>query len=385
MFVSAYYQRLPLLCFSACLVILSLVSLAWSRFSLRHLTFGLRLNRTICFPGDEVELSLEISNKKIIPLPWLFVEEEIPLKLAKGAGAAALASPFSTDRLRWATSISGRQRIKWKHTLQCKARGEYTLGPVRMRSGDPFGLFPKELLLPNFESLLVYPKLVPVEKISIPLFNLAGERDAARRIHKDLSRTIGTRPYLRSDPFKRIHWKATARNGRLRSRQYESTTSLSILLALDTQGFCSPELSEYFELAVSVTASLAHMALKEKFPVGLTANSIPEIQIPTSMSPSQLHLILGALARVTAEGSASGDPFDGGSRHIPSGTTLVAITHRPSPSTLGSIRKLQRQGIATLLLKVGDKKSEGDLQGIATISIASPGDLYRNSIGAEFH
>jgi len=379
MLFSAYQRRLPLLVFSVCFLGLALVSLFWSWQSLRKVAFRITLSRNRAFPGEDIELSLEVSNEKLMPLSWLSIEKEIPFRLAKGPSIPP--SPFSIARLRWVTSISGRQQIRWKHSLECRARGDYRLGPVRMRSGDIFGCFPKELLLPGSETLLVYPRIVPIDKFNLPLMGLVGERETKGSVHVDLSRIVGTRPYHRDDPFKRIHWKASARNGRLRSKQYESTTSLSLLLVLDVQSFCHQESEtvEPFELAVSVTASFANMAFREKFSVGLMANAVPEVHIPLSSGHGQLLMILEALARVEPKSlTALHDQLDRNNRSLTTGTTLVIVTHMPSPAIFGVARKLKQQGIQLLLLTVGDKKVEKNPWGIPMISVMSLGDLCQN-------
>jgi hypothetical protein len=70
------------------------------------------------FPGEEVELTFELTNKGL-PLPWLEIEVELPYRLATGKRPL---SPYIWERLRWVTALSPGQVITWKHTLEAKAK-----------------------------------------------------------------------------------------------------------------------------------------------------------------------------------------------------------------------------------------------------------------------
>jgi uncharacterized protein (DUF58 family) len=377
--VSAFHHILSLLVIAIFLLLLALVSWFWSRQSLREVSFRLRLNQTRAFPGENIDLTLEIINEKRFPLPWLEIVEELPYRLAMGGGKTP--SPYAKERLHWTTSISGRQRLSWGHRLECKARGDYRLGPVRLRSGDIFGLFPKEMVLPCYEPLLVYPQIVPVDRLNLPLAELIGEWNATKRIYEDVSRTVGTRDYRYDDPFKHIHWKTSARHSQLQTRQFESTTSLSLLLVLDVYSFCQQEQhdEEAFELAVTIAASLSYEACRGKSSVGLIANSMPEIQIPVSAGSSQILRLLEALARIELKSRLPlYDQLDKGKNNLPLGTTMVIIVHIPPPSLKGTVERIRQQGHSLLIVSVGNQILEPNFYGVPAICIQSLGDLCRN-------
>lgn len=364
MLFAAIGQHLALLSFCTALLVLALLSYGWSRHALRGITFQMTLSQTRAFPGEKIELSFELTNEKILPLSWFLIEEELPCRLTKGKSEGA--SPFSKDRLKWATSVSGRQQLRWKHRVACQERGEYQVGPTRLRSGDLFGFFPREMLLPSPETVLVYPRIVPVEKLNLPVMGLFGERETTRSIHEDASRTIGTREYSHADPFKRIHWKASARQAELRSRQYECTTNPSIMFVLDVETFCGnrSEVRESFEFAVSVIASLALRACQEKFAVGFMANAVPEIQIPVSSGHDQLLLLLETLARIKAETRLPlRVQLDQQRRFLGMGTRVVLLSRFVSAATADMLRGLKRQGVSLFLLSLGNEMSGHPPQG----------------------
>ena len=362
---SAFYHAVPLLILSLSFLILGAASWIWSSRSIQKVSFRIKLSRTRVFPDESIELFFELKNEKWLPLTWMEIQQMVPHRLA--TGSLRPPSRYSKERFRWITSMSGWQRQKWSCHLTCRARGEYRLGPARLRLGDMFGLFPKELIIPQSESLLVYPRIVPADMLNPALTEILGEVETARKFYEDLSRSTGPRDYRHHDPFKHIHWKATARQGRLQVRQFESSTGLSLLLVLDAQSFCEQgmEDEEAFEGAVSLTASLAYELCGTRLPVGLIANAVPEIQIPVSSGGSQLLNFLEALARVQpGSGLPLHDLLERDWSNVYPGTTLVIITHVPSPLMVAMMRDLRRRGHSLFLVTLGNGPSGDDLEGI---------------------
>lgn len=375
LFYSAIQHNTSLLAFSTFFLALATVSWLWSRQSLQKVSCLFTLSQKRAFPGEKIDLNFEATNSKWLFLPWMETEAELPYKLATGNLNAH--SHYSKERLRWTTSISGGQRITWKYCLECQARGDYQLGPVRLRSGDMFGLFPREIIMQRFEQLLVYPKIVPVDKLRLPLSELVGETTIPRNIYEDASRTMGVRNYQYGDPLKRIHWKATARSSQLQARQYESTTSLKILLVLDAYSFSQEEGSEeLFELAVTTAASLAYESFRQSLSFGLVSNSMPEIHIPISSGRSQLLLLLEALARVQVISRVPlEEQLNKYRDNFSAGTTLVIITHGQSASLSSLVYQFHHWDYSLLLVNVGRLIPASSLLGTPVISVMSLNDL----------
>lgn len=345
--LAAFKQMVPLLAGTALLLVLPVMAWFWSRYALRNLALKVSTSHGRAFPGENIEVTLELVNKGL-PLPWLEVEMELPYRLATGKRSP---SPYTRERLRWTTAISPGQVITWKQTLEARARGDYLLGPLRLRSGDMFGLLPKEMVLPEFESLLVYPRILAPGKLNLPMKALLGEKVGPRSFYQDTSRVAGARDYQNDDPFKHVHWKASAAHGKLQTRLYESSTSLSLLLILDVTSF--PEEDEEFEQAVSTAASLAYEADRLGFAVGLMANSAPEVQIPIRTGRTQVLKILEALARITAKpGLSLNQQLDRLRTLLPAGSTLLVITRTVTPVLAGFAREMEKNGHILQLVSV---------------------------------
>ena len=359
---SAFKHMVPLLATTVFLLVLAILPRFWSWYALRSLSGRISTSHDRAFPDEAVELTFELSNKGL-PLPWLEIEIELPYRLATGKRSL---SPYTWERLRWVTAISHGQVITWKHTLEAKSRGDYRLGPLRLRSGDMFGLFPKELVLSHFQSLLVYPWIFPLSKLNLPLKALLGEKVGPRSIYEDTSRVAGARDYRYDDPLKRIHWKASAAHSKLQTRHYESSTSLSLLLILDVHSF--REENEEFEHAVSTVASLAYEADRQGFAVGLITNSEPEVQIAIGSGQNQLMQILEALARITAKSRISlYEQMDRFRTLLPMGATLVVVTRTKTPALTSLASQLEQEGHSLLWVGI-EQAIEQDRPAIVSLS-----------------
>jgi uncharacterized protein (DUF58 family) len=354
---SAFRQMVPLLAATVFLLVLAILPRLWSRHALRGLS-GSITGHDRAFPGEEIELTFELSNRGL-PLHWLEIEMELPYRLITGRKAH---SPYTCERLQWVTALGRGQAISWKHTVEAKCRGDYRLGPLRLRSGDMLGLFPRELILPHFQSLLVYPRIFPLSKLNLPLRALFGEKVGPKSIYEDVSRVAGAREYRYDDPLKRIHWKASAAHNKLQTRQYEYGTTLSLFLILDVDSFTEED--EEFEYAVSTVASLAYEAEQRGFAVGLLTNSEPEVHIPIGSGRAQLMQILEALARITVKSRLPlPKQMDGIRTILPIGATLVVVTRTAAPALANLTRQLSQGGYSLLWISI--EQSTGGTESVA--------------------
>ena len=132
--------REPLLFIAGLLALaLAIIPELWYRFCFAGLIYHRQLGERRVFFGETVSLRLSVENRKILPLPWLEVEDEFPEPLILQGGK--LEPHYKSRRMILATALSlfWFQRVSRRYQIQCVARGVFTLGPVRLRSGDPFG------------------------------------------------------------------------------------------------------------------------------------------------------------------------------------------------------------------------------------------------------
>jgi len=388
--LAAWYSQIIIVVLLGLVLATVGLSKLWSRLSLVSVSCQRLLSEQRVFPGEYIELKLWLDNRKLLPLPWIQMDDEIPLKLSSDIPLVAGNGP-GVGLLSKSAALLWYTRVSWKERLYCNKRGYYQLGPITLTSGDIFGFYPRSISKPLIDHVIVYPKVFPITQLEIPSLHPLGEIIAERRIFEDPIRVIGVRDYNPRDSHRHIHWKATARRQELQVKVFEPTTTLkvAIFVAIDSFKARHGEVhsEEEFELGISTAASIASYLAEQRSAVGLFVNSQladsgePVMLLPGS-STGQLVEILEALAKVTPLSSSPFEEFLQAERTALSwGTTLVFVICRPSPSLTELFISLKESGHKVLVLQVGNTEENELTSGIAWHRIRQPGDFTR--VGVE--
>jgi len=159
------------------------------------------------------------------------------------------------------------------YQLECVRRGYYQLGPLILETGDLFGLHRRYRVVTSPHFLLVYPSVVPW-RLRRGVAPAHCEVRLTHRLYEDPTRIAGVRSYQAGDPLNRVHWRATARTGKLHSKVYEPTSVAGATLLLEFHCGAYDTRQEPFrsELAVTAAASIAN-ACTDGSAVGLVTNA----------------------------------------------------------------------------------------------------------------
>jgi uncharacterized protein (DUF58 family) len=355
------------------------VSWLWNRCCLRGLEYERLLSERRVFPGEKVTLTLRVTNRKLLPLAWLKVEEKFPPELHPFSEKLPPSIRPFAGLIVHLLSMRWYERVSWRYELICDRRGLYFFGPATIRSGDPFGFFEGEAQAGGTDALIVYPRIVPLTELGFPARNPLGERKAQERIFEDPTRALGIRDYTPQDARKHIHWKATARRQRLQVKVYEPTSTPHLAIFLNLITLKPPLLGsnpDLFEQAITAAASIAHHALERRYSVGLWANgclpgSDQYISLGPGRHPRQLTRILEALAMVTPFPLLPFEELLGReSSNLPWGTTLVIISAIVTEDLVGEMLRLKKGGHRLILVSSGD--FAGPLPDIAVYRFRTP-------------
>jgi uncharacterized protein (DUF58 family) len=275
-------------------------------------------------------------------------------------------------------------RKVWELKSTCTRRGRFSLGPVWVTSGDPFGIFRTSRKLSDGTNIVVYPKAVPLPGFGRVPGVLPGGALQGVRVQFSTPNVSSVRDYRPGDAFNRIHWPTTARTNRLMVREFEldPTADVWIVLDLDADAHTGTGLESTEEYAVSACASLARHLLDQGRAVGLVSQTAT---LPADRGPRQAERILEILALVRASSSlplsallsAETSRFARSStlivitpstseawarfcqalsgRSVHSTAVLIeAATFGKAPSTLLLVSSLAAAHITTYLVKRGD-------------------------------
>jgi uncharacterized protein (DUF58 family) len=353
-----------LLVISALLLILMPTAWGWNRNSLRGLRYQRRLGERRAFPGETVDLTLSVTNQKLLPLAWLVVEDQWPLALPPVDGTLFPSIGGQIGYCLNAFSVRWFERVNRRYRLRCTRRGYYPFGPARLASGDIFGLFRRQTVHEQLDWLIVYPQVVPLEALGFPPKQPFGPVKAAWRIFEDPSRAVGIRDYQPADAFRHIHWKATARRQELQVKVYEPTASQTLVVVLNIatlprhwQGI-KPLL---LEKTICVAASICNHGVEQRFGVGLIANgAIPHsdqaIKVLPSRRPDQLARLLEALAAVTSFATSSVEALlRAETSRLPWGATLAVVTAVVTDELVDALLQLVGAGRRLALVSIEEQ------------------------------
>ena len=333
----------------------------WNRYCLHRIEFRRNLSSHHVFFGEQVVYEIEIANRKLLPLPWIQIEDELPeqVTLLKGKTTSSQEGRVLLNNV---FPINWYHRIKRRYPIQCMQRGTFTFGPTRIRSGDLFGLFRREMYIEDADFLMVFPRMVPVERLGIPSRQLFGDIRLKSHLFQDPVLTAGIRDYHYGDSLKRIHWKSTARLRKLQTKVYEPTTTVDISMFLDVRTIKAPywgSIYQLLELNVIAAAAIAKEALESGFRVGLHVNQLTlfsqgTLRVPHSQHADQLLHILEALAQIhQSEALPMGRFIRREAGNLPWGSTLLVISAQPSDDLVSTLMDLKRRGRSVALIKVG--------------------------------
>ncbi len=137
---------------------------------------------------------------------------------------------------RVVSNLGGKHQQSWHVRTPCYLRGRFTLGPVTLTSGDPFGLFLFEKQLDRFTShIVVYPMALPLPGFHPPVGEQTGGDAVRRRTHYITTNVSGIREYAFGDSLNRIHWPSTARTGRMMVKEFELDPMADVWVFLDLE------------------------------------------------------------------------------------------------------------------------------------------------------
>ncbi len=175
------------------------------------------------------------------------------------------------------------QRTSYRHTFA--RRGAYTLTGYRLATKFPFALFRKSRDVDAPLDIIVYPARVAVPRPP-PKTTSRGETTANRVGRR--GEFFGLREGRAGDDRRDVHWRSSARTGRLLVREYEDELSRKVVIGVDnalpeavreavTDGALTPDAERQVsavERAISVAASLAASYLEVGWTVELCARGL---------------------------------------------------------------------------------------------------------------
>jgi uncharacterized protein (DUF58 family) len=336
------------------------VSWIWTQVSLRGMTVKRRARSLRASVGDIFEEHFELSDDSQIGKLWVELSNDSNIPEASGS--------------RLFTMVGRKQKRTHLARTWLVRRGGFRLGPTRLVSGDPFGLFLTERTFPAEHSLVVLPMIYEISSFVSPPGLLPGGQVIRRKALDVTPHASGVREYVPGDPMKRIHWPTTARRGQLIVKEFEQDPQAEVWLFMDahhavhaekpyeppefvSDGWMFDRRPEYglppstLEYAISISASLAHYYLQQRRAVGLVTATRQFRVIPAERSERQEGKILETLAFIEAESDLSiAGLVAAQAGQLPQGSSAILVTPTVYPELLAVVDDLQRRNLRPVVV-----------------------------------
>lgn len=237
--------------------------------------------------GDRLEERFTLINNSSMPALWVEVQD--------------LSDMPNYDTSR-GTGISSKSRSEWRTDGVCRHRGVFKLGPTRLITGDPFGLYTASVEIPLSQDLLVMPPIIPLPSIVIAPGGRAGEGKPRPNAPERTVSAAGVRNYVHGDSVRWIHWRTTAHFNSLFVRLFESTPASDWWIVLDMDRNALPVTGDTSsqENAITLAASMADRGLRDGKSVGFLTHGENLVWLAPAGGNQQRWSILRAMALLNA-------------------------------------------------------------------------------------
>ena len=207
-------------------------------------------------------------------------------------------------------------RLQTSYRADVAHRGLHRYTGLRLGTRFPFAFFIKSRQIAIEDSLVVYPRIHPVDALPLAANALIG---ALVRPRRGMGREFhGLRAYRLGDDARDVHWKRSAREGRLVLREYASQGAQRVIIQVNTarpEGITDPS-PRLLDASCDLAASMAVHLQQRGYCVELRCGARP---IDISEQGAGLDAAFHALALLDYDTPQCAAP-------LPKGVPAVLVT-----------------------------------------------------------
>jgi uncharacterized protein (DUF58 family) len=289
-----------------------IICLVMTIFSLNGISIDRRARITRHLVGQVFEERFLIHNSSFFGKTWLEIRDQSSLMGENGS--KVLSNVKRKDR---------RSYIAYSLLYR---RGLIPLGPTRISSGDPLGMFQKSVELSATDSLLVFPYFEKLMNFPLTPGLLPGGNTTRKKTYEITPYAAGIREYTNSDSLNRIHWPSSARRNRLMVKEFDEDPQSDGWIFLDSNSAVHVRAeenrviekmdrfwfwheqkttkipAETYEYCISMAASICNYVLDNNHAVGLATSGQISTILPAERGSRQFIKILDLLASIQDKG-----------------------------------------------------------------------------------
>lgn len=252
------------------------------------------------------------------------------------------------------------------------------VGPVRSVRGDALGLYRRDVEWSDVQELIVHPKTVNLTNLGSGFL-----RDLEGQVTNHLSSSDVAfhtlRDYVPGDDRRFVHWRTSARTGKLMVRQFVDTRRSHAAIVIDTDPTSYVQPGEpgsldgdEFELSVSAAASLALRVVRDEQTLSLMTGR-------GRLACSTGQQVLDSAARVVAD-AGGGLPAAASALSTDAADASIVFLFTGSAATVGSLRRAVRgvspdARVLAVRSRIGGTSAFRESGGVAILELAALHDL----------
>jgi len=326
--------------------------------------------------GAENEVTIKIGNRSRRRVTFV-VKDEYPPQIE-----------LVTPREAQLTIPAGRSRA-WRYSLLPTARGKYHFGSTVLRFRTPLGLLWRQAAYPTNGDVKVYPDIREARKHEIYAHRNRRPEPGLRRMRvRGQGREFESlREFVIGDEVRHISWPATARRGKVITRQYTIERSQNIVVLLDTGRLMTARIGKLSKLdhAVNATLSIAYVAAAGGDNVGMVAFSRKVVSyLPPRRGRDQINLLMEALYSLEPQmiEPSYKRAFNFFSANCKRRSLVVILTDLVDRDASAELLAHTSQLIPRhlpLIITIGDT----DLRELVRAQPATSSDVYRQAVAEE--
>lgn len=300
---------------------------------------GIDVRRSIApaclYAGEDAEVMVTISFKSWMPVPWIMMTDRIG---------------ELTVRKLWFPGF--RRSVRYTYTLHDLTRGNWPTIDTNVEWGDMFGWFRSSKEVVSAGGLLVLPRPLSLRGMLDLPYGPEGESETVPRPGPAALPGHEMRDYISGDPLNRIHWKNSARLGRLQTFLPQPGRVVDRCIILDTSLNGYPEgigskKDTSFETAVAASAGLLYSSAVTLGKPSLWIGGMGESSVRSGRTGGKdEHDMLIPLASVSSQpgNSPAADVLECAAADEDYATELLVVTGRVSHTLADSAIRILASG-----------------------------------------
>ena len=305
------------------------------------------LSKDVIERGDTVEVTVRFRNKSWFPLIFL-TAREMPME---GEFFEALQGNGTKLFL-----VGWKRDFEWTYELRNLKRGEHYFKGLEFKCTDFFGWIIRQIVVEQPQLFLVYPKIYDVQTEQFAMQYDQGANQTPFSLIKDTTMATGVREYVPGDRFSWIHWKSFAKNGELRTKEFEDRNAQNTFVLIDRA------VQKNFEQVVEFAASYIQKTMKTRGDVSFLSAGADRYFAPVIKTDSQFKKVMQHFITVQPDAQFGVERLLFEEQKVMSRSLVIIITGELMPELLEILNASTKNNGRMICFVVNDEAAPVQLK-----------------------